>query len=98
MINKKLFIIYIKVNDTTDSSSTETIVFASEQEDPAVEVDFETALLSEVKEIKTKKHKILAIRNDVKGVVFFKANSDVDVPESFLKLISLVKERLWKPK
>lgn len=63
MINKKLFIIYIKVNDTTDSSSTETIVFASEQEDPAVEVDFETALLSEVKEIKTKKHKILAIRN-----------------------------------
>lgn len=61
-------------------------------------IDFETALKTEVKDIKSKKQNILAIRNDVKGVVFFKATSDLDVDIIFEKLIDCVVNKTWKPK
>lgn len=56
------------------------------------------ALKSEVKEIKAKKHQVLAIRNDVKGVVFFKANANIDVDNIFESLILSVINKNWKPK
>lgn len=61
-------------------------------------IDFEAALKSEVKEIKSKKQHVLAIRNDVKGVVFFKAASDLDVDLIFEKLVKLIVNKSWKPK
>lgn len=61
-------------------------------------IDFEAALKSEVKEMKSKRHHVLAIRNDVKGVVFFKAATDLDVDIIFEKLIQLVVSKSWKPK
>lgn len=51
-----------------------------------------------MKGIKNKKQNILAIRNDVKGVVFFKATSDLDVDAIFEKLVQLVINKDWKPK
>lgn len=61
-------------------------------------IDFETALKTEVKDIKSKKQNILAIRNDVKGVVFFKATSDLDVDIIFERFIECVVNKTWKPK
>lgn len=61
-------------------------------------IDFEAALKTEVKDIKSKKQNILAIRNDVKGVVFFKATSELDVDIIFEKLIACVVNKTWKPK
>ena len=61
-------------------------------------IDFETALKTEVKGIKSKKQLISAIRNDVKGVVFFKATADLDVDIIFEKLVECVVNKSWKPK
>ena len=61
-------------------------------------IDFEAALKSEVKEIKSKKQHVLAIRNDVKGVVFIKSAADLDVDFIFDKLVQLVVSKSWKPK
>lgn len=61
-------------------------------------MDFESALKSEVKDIKTKRQIVMAIRNDVKGVVFFKTPSDLDVDAVFEKLIEMVVNKNWKPK
>lgn len=60
--------------------------------------DFEKALKSEVKEMKSKNKNVIAIRNDVKGVVFFKACNDLDVNHIFDKLIQMVTSKSWKPK
>lgn len=60
--------------------------------------DFESALKEEIFDIKNKKQALLAIRNDVKGVVFFKASSNLDINSSFQRLIHMIKERAWKPK
>ena len=62
------------------------------------EYDYETALKSEIKEIKGKKQNVLAIRNDVKGVVFFKVNAELDVNIIFDKLVQMITSRSWKPK
>ena len=72
--------------------------FLTVSEDGSELVDFEAAMQSEIKEIKSKKHLALAIRNDVKGVIFFKASSDIDVNTIFIKLIEIVKNQTWKPK
>lgn len=60
--------------------------------------DFESALSAEVSAIKSKKRKVLAVRNDIKGVVFFKTTSDIDVYHYFDLLVAAVKEKAWKPK
>lgn len=61
-------------------------------------LDFESALKSEIKDIKTKKNNVLAIRNDVKGIVFFKTSSGLDVNAIFQELVKMIKARTWKPK
>ncbi len=48
--------------------------------------------------MKSKKQNVLAIRNDIKGVVFFKVTSEVDVYATFDRLVFAVKEKVWKPK
>lgn len=71
---------------------------ASEVDPSRADMDFESALKSEIKDIKMKKQIVLAIRNDVKGVVFFKAATDLDVDAIFEKLIEMVISKNWKPK
>jgi hypothetical protein len=61
-------------------------------------MDFESALSAEVKNMKSKKQDVLAIRNDIKGVVFFKISTEIDVYSIFERLVTSVKEKVWKPK
>lgn len=67
-------------------------------EQPYENIDFETALKTEVKGIKSKKQLVVAIRNDVKGIIFFKATADLDVDIIFEKLVECVVNKTWKPK
>lgn len=60
--------------------------------------DFERALKSEVKEMKSKNKQVIAIRNDVKGVVFFKSCNELAVNHIFDKLIQMIISKCWKPK
>lgn len=60
--------------------------------------DFESALRQETASIKNRKPKVLAIRNDIKGVVFFKAVQKMDVDQVIESVLKLVQERNWKPK
>jgi len=92
-IIKALILILQKVLDEQACSLQTTSDLSN-----ADKFDFEAALKSEVKEIKSKKQNVLAIRNDVKGVVFFKASNELDVNAIFDKLVQMVTSRSWKPK
>jgi hypothetical protein len=70
----------------------------SSETEENVELDFEKAISNELIEMKNKKKTIEAIKNDVKGVIFFKTPSNLNIFEAFNILVKAVTDKNWKPK